>query len=97
VNEPGDVLLFNHRTLHASFGGGKQRRMFTMNLGRRAQTPTEIDDLISYVSYHFRGHGATEPYGQAMVGTASPARRVHLTQVPEFWAAGCEHHKLRTK
>ena len=96
-NEPGDVLLFNHRTLHASFGGGKQRRMFTMNLGRRAQSPTEMDDLISYISYHIRGHGLLAPYGPTMMETASPARRVHLAQVQEYWAAGCEHHKLRTK
>jgi len=95
-NEPGDVLLFNHRTLHASFGGGSSRRMFTMNLGRRAQTPAEMDDLISYISYHIRGHGALEPYGQAMVATASPARQVHLAQVPEYWNAACEHYKLRT-
>jgi hypothetical protein len=96
-NEPGDVLIFNHRTLHASFGGGKQRRMFTMNLGRRAKDPKEMDDLISYISYHIRGHGASAPYGRAMLESAPPARLEHLTQVQEYWAAGCEHHKLRTR
>lgn len=95
-NEPGDVLLFNHRVLHSSWGGGTERRMFTMNLGRRAKDPKELDDLISYISYHMRGHGMPAPYGQAMLETASPARMVHLTQPQEFWAAGCEHYKLRT-
>jgi hypothetical protein len=94
-NEPGDVLLFNHRVLHASFGGSTSRRMFTMNLGRRAKDPKEVDDLISYLSYHLRPHGNT-PYGPAMLETADSARQVHLSQVPQFWAAGGEHYKLRT-
>lgn len=96
-NTPGDVLIFNHRIFHGSSGGNHQRRMFTMNLGRRAEAPEEMDDLISYVSYHMHGHKVPSPYGKAMVETASPARRVHLTQVPEYWAAGLEHYKLRTK
>lgn len=95
-SEPGDVLLFNHRLLHASFGGSTRRRMFTMNLGRRAQTPAEIDDLVSYVSYHIRGHGPLEPYGRAMIESAPPARKVHLAQAQQCWAASCEHYKLRT-
>ena len=94
-NEPGDVLLFNHRVLHASFGGSSSRRMFTMNLGRRAKDPKEYDDLISYLSYHIRPHSST-PYGKTMLETASPARLVHLTQPQQFWAAAGEHYKLRT-
>ena len=94
-NEPGDELIFNHRVLHSSWGGGSERRMFTMNLGRRAKEPKEIDDLISYLSYHLRPHGDA-PYGQFMLETASPARSVHLTQPQQFWAAGGEHYKLRT-
>ena len=29
---PGDVLIFDHRIMHASFGGSSARRMFAMNL-----------------------------------------------------------------
>ena len=94
-SDPGDVLLFNHRTLHASFGGSSSRRMFTMNLGRRARTSTEIDDLISYCDWHMYNHGARQPYGNVMLETASPARKVHLTQPLEFWTASVEHHRLR--
>jgi hypothetical protein len=94
-SQPGDVLLFNHRTLHASFGGGTRRRMFTMNLGRRAKTSSEIDDLISYCDWHMYGHGSKQPYGKAMLETASPARKAHLTQPQEFWTAAGEHHRLR--
>ncbi len=94
-SQPGDVLLFNHRTLHASFGGSTSRRMFTMNLGRRAKTSPEIDDLISYCDWHMLGHGVSQPYGKAMLETASPARRTHLAQPQQFWAAAAEHHRLR--
>jgi hypothetical protein len=94
-SQPGDVLLFNHRTLHASFGGSSRRRMFTMNLGRRAKTSQEVDDLISYCDWHMLGHGASGPYGKTMLETASPARRVHLSQPQEFWTAAAEHNRLR--
>jgi hypothetical protein len=94
-SDPGDVLIFNHRTLHSSAGGSNQRRMFTMNLGRRARTSAEIDDLISYCDWHMYGHGMRQPYSNVMLETASPARKVHLTQPPEFWTASVEHHRLR--
>jgi hypothetical protein len=94
-SDPGDVLLFNHRTLHASFGGGSERRMFTMNLGRRARTSTEVDDLISYCDWHMYNHGSRQPYGPVMLETATPARKIHLAQPLEFWTASVEHHRLR--
>ena len=96
-SEPGDVLLFNHRLLHASFGGGKARRMFTMNLGRHAETPTEIDDLISYGDHHFYGYGLKSPYGQAMTENAPPTRMQQLTQLPQFWDASVARNMARTK
>jgi ectoine hydroxylase-related dioxygenase (phytanoyl-CoA dioxygenase family) len=94
-SQPGDVLLFNHRTLHASFGGSARRRMFTMNLGRRARSSQEVDDLTSYCDWHMLGHGVRQPYGNAMTETASPARRLHLAQPLEFWNAAAEHNRLR--
>lgn len=95
-NEPGDVLIFNHRTLHASFGGSAQRRMFTMNLCRRAKESTQLDDLISYGDWHFYNHGIRQPYGKAMLETANAARHVHLAQMQQVWPASVEHYKLRT-
>lgn len=34
--DPGDLLIFNHNIMHASFGGSGWRRMFTINLSSRA-------------------------------------------------------------
>ena len=96
-SEPGDVLVFNHRLLHASFGGGKERRMFTMNLGRRARTALEIEDLISYGDTHIYGFGLRTPYGEAMTTTASPKRAMHLAQVQEYWEASVDRNRARTQ
>lgn len=30
-NEPGDLIVGNFRTIHATFGGAERRRLFTMN------------------------------------------------------------------
>ena len=52
---PGDIVIFNHNTMHASFGGNARRRMFTMNLGRRATTPETVKDLESAVDRPWPG------------------------------------------
>jgi hypothetical protein len=75
---PGDLIMFNHRTKHASFGGGTRRRMFTLNFQERYREedlPTLRDELASSArSWHDKA------YGDVMVRTASPARMVHLEQ-----------------
>ncbi len=30
-SEPGDLIVWNYRTIHASFNGGERRRLFSMN------------------------------------------------------------------
>ena len=56
-SQPGDVVLFNHNLMHASFGGSSQRRMFTLNCGRRAESPEEWEELRSYILTHNRPWG----------------------------------------
>jgi hypothetical protein len=76
---PGDLVCFNHNTKHASFGGGRRRRMFTINLCQRY--PDErLEELRSYLSGGAR-FWVERGYGEAMVGTAGPERRRHLEQV----------------
>ncbi|HLE57606.1 MAG TPA: phytanoyl-CoA dioxygenase family protein [Rhodothermia bacterium] len=91
-SEPGDALIFSHRLLHASFGGGSARRMFTMNLGRHAESEQEIDDLIEYGNIHFIRNGFMEPYGHPMIATASHERMVHLSQFQLYWQASLDRH-----
>ena len=76
---PGDVLVFNHNTKHAAFGGNDHRRMFTVNLCQR-YPESQIQDLRQYIGSAAR-FWIEEAYGPAMIRTSSPERMVHLEQV----------------
>ena len=76
---PGDILLFNHNTKHAAFGGSGWRRMFTMNLCQRypeARLP-ELREYLNGVSRFW----VERAYGEIMMQTAGPQRMRHLEQV----------------
>jgi hypothetical protein len=76
---PGDILLFNHNTKHAAFGGSGWRRMFTMNLCQRypeARLP-ELREYLNGVSRFW----VERAYGEIMMQTAGPQRLRHLEQV----------------
>ena len=77
VSTPGDMILFNHKTKHSSWGGGTQRRMFTYNFEQHfcgAQLPHLIKALTASVA----PRGVV--YGDAMLRTAGPQRMRHLEQ-----------------
>ncbi len=38
-NQPGDLIIGNYRTVHATFGGRPRRRLFTMNYRESAPDP----------------------------------------------------------
>ncbi len=77
--QPGDLILFNHNTKHAAFGGGARRRMFTLNLCRRypADLLPELRDTIGGAARFW----VERAYGETMIRTAGPARMRHLEQV----------------
>ena len=76
--QPGDVVLFNHNTKHAAFGGGTRRRMFTMNLSQR-YPENRLDDLRKQIENAAR-FWIDRKYGEKMVRTAGPERMRHLEQ-----------------
>ena len=76
--EPGDLLMFNHNTKHASFGGGTRRRMFTINLEQRYRDE-DLPELRESIGGAAR-FWIDRVYGEAMMKTAGPARMVHLEQ-----------------
>ena len=87
-SSPGDVVIFNHDLYHASFGGGRQRRMFTMNCTRRAATPEEHELARQYISVHSPGgYGVDTGAGMffpTMLDTAGEGRMEHLRQPVEI-------------
>ena len=77
--EPGDVVVFMHSIKHASFGGGRRRRMFTINCCERV--PEEHIGILKWcISAHVR-YGIDSMYDEIMLATAGPRRRTHLEQV----------------
>jgi ectoine hydroxylase-related dioxygenase (phytanoyl-CoA dioxygenase family) len=76
---PGDVVLFNHNTKHAAFGGGQWRRMFTINLSTRFP-PERVQELRDYIA-HYARFWCERTYRDTMVQTAGPQRMRHLEQL----------------
>lgn len=76
---PGDLLLFNHNTKHAAFGGGSARRMFTMNLSPRYRDE-DLPLLKESIATRAR-FWIDRAYGEKMMRTAGPSRRRHLEQI----------------
>ena len=76
--QPGDLVMFNHNTKHAAFGGGVRRRMFTINLSQR-YPEDRLDDLRKQIATASR-FWINRKYGEKMVCTAGPERMRHLEQ-----------------
>ena len=76
--QPGDLVMFNHNTKHAAFGGGVRRRMFTINLSQR-YPQNRLDDLRKQIATAAR-FWINRKYGEKMVRTAGPGRMRHLEQ-----------------
>jgi hypothetical protein len=76
---PGDLLLFNHNTKHAAFGGGTHRRMFTINLSERYRDE-DLAELRAYVG-GFARFWVDHVYGETMLRTADADRLRHLEQI----------------
>lgn len=81
-SEPGDVVAFNHNLMHSAFGGSNQRRMFTINLSKHAESSEEVEDLKNYIASNAR-FWIDQMYSDLMVKTANPERIRHLQQVCE--------------
>ena len=47
-SQPGDVILFDHRLWHASFGGGRRRRYLAMKFAQRPTAARHIASLRKY-------------------------------------------------
>jgi len=78
--QPGDVVAFNHNLMHAAFGGGTARRMFTINCCAHCHTAAEIQELENFVAGGAR-FWKEQMHSDIMRQTASPGRMRHLEQV----------------
>ena len=72
--EPGDLVMFDQRIKHASFGGSTRRRGFMFAFEERYEE-ADLPVLREYMESQNE-----ERYGEKMIGTANPARMRHLSQ-----------------
>jgi ectoine hydroxylase-related dioxygenase (phytanoyl-CoA dioxygenase family) len=77
--QPGDLILFDHNTKHAAFGGSARRRMFTLNLSQRypVELLPELREGIAGAARFW----VERVYGDIMVRTAGQERMRHLEQL----------------
>ncbi|MCW8130267.1 MAG: phytanoyl-CoA dioxygenase family protein [Planctomycetota bacterium] len=85
--QPGDLAVFHHNLKHASFGGSKFRRMFTMNLCELPHTDEGKRELHTLLVGWYGGHdGAERLHAPAMLDSATPERLRHLTPIKAYEA-----------
>ncbi len=76
TNTPGDVVVFDHRIKHASFGGSKRRRMFCINVIERCRTEQQFE-AARYIFRSYRDQHQVNwrqgPGWRDWVATLSPA------------------------
>ena len=82
-SEPGDMLMFNHKTKHSSWGGGDRRRMFTYNFEQHFSG--ELMGSLRELLKSRKERGDEAPYGEAMLRASGPGRRRHLEQRLQVW------------
>jgi Phytanoyl-CoA dioxygenase (PhyH) len=80
VSEPGDLVFFDHRTWHSSFGGRSGRRMFTMNFASPITTEQERERFLDLHGKNSAVSPTGEVYSQFFLNSSRP-RIQQLTTV----------------
>jgi hypothetical protein len=87
TNDPGDLILFDHRLKHASFGGGPRRRMFTLNTFAPCATPGECEaarTIMRHYRDHLKVNWTAGPGWLDWIATLSEKGKSHHEQVVRF-------------
>jgi hypothetical protein len=83
-SRPGDLVCFDHRIKHASFGGSGRRRMFAMNWTEAARTPEQREVMLTKYR-HIRDHHRIDwRFSDDWFRRAPAAREPMLAQLREF-------------
>ena len=88
--QPGDLLLFDHRLKHASFGGGPRRRMFTTNWYAGTPTPVEYDAAQEVNASYWGPNSTARPFEGTWAEGAPEPRRAILSNHEKLWAEMAE-------
>ncbi len=87
VSEPGDVVVFHHSVFHSSWGGKRDRRMFTMNYDSDPKLPWQqvyLKGLVESVVLNKSSRKGGRIYTDRLVETAGPRRMKRLSKLIEW-------------
>jgi ectoine hydroxylase-related dioxygenase (phytanoyl-CoA dioxygenase family) len=87
--EPGDILFFDHRIMHASFGGGPARRMFAMNLFEGCHTSRQRE-LTARIFRMYGSQGMSYFFSEDVTRNAPAERLRRIEPALEFEPARAE-------
>jgi hypothetical protein len=79
--QPGDLVVFDHRLKHASFGGGNRRRMMNLNLMETIRTETQREAMLNLFRNYRDANGVKWEFPKEFMESATPGqlRRVART------------------
>jgi hypothetical protein len=80
---PGDVILFDINTPHASFGGGRRRRKIDLTLGATCRSGLQRDCLQQLIEINVE-HGCDRIYLDPLIVSAPPQRLPRLREALAF-------------
>lgn len=80
---PGDILVFDHNLKHASYGGSKFRRMFTMNNCAYPHTPEARAEFDAEMGW-YASQGVQKFHSDKMYKDAPEERLKHLKPLQAF-------------
>ena len=86
---PGDIVIFDHRMMHASFGGGPARRMFAMNLFEQCHTSRQRE-LTARLFHMYGSQGMSYFFSDNVTKGAPRDRARRLEPALEFEPARAE-------
>ena len=80
---PGDIMIFDHRIMHASFGGSAARRMFAMNLFEPCHTSRQ-KELTARLFRMYGSRGMSYFFSENVTEDAPPSRLHRFEPALEF-------------
>jgi ectoine hydroxylase-related dioxygenase (phytanoyl-CoA dioxygenase family) len=86
---PGDILFFDHRIMHASFGGSEARRMFAMNLCERSHSARQRE-LTENLFRMYGSQGMSYFFSENLTSNAPAERLRRIEPALEFDRARAE-------
>jgi hypothetical protein len=83
---PGDLVLFDHRLKHAAYGGGRRRRMFTMNYFATMDTVAKHEAAVEIMRYYYEHEHVRRMFRPEWIASAPPERVRHLLPALKVWS-----------